>query len=148
MVSVVGPERDFFFERIDVADASIKALSSQSRELDLGHIQPAPLDRGLGQCKLLREIAGLLRGQRLVERAGGGRMQVILDQPHPIDTPRMRIDQRWHERRIIDGRASHSDLAKTPVPQRFEGKQHTTRSLANLCVILTCGPAGFHGHWR
>ena len=97
------------------------------------------------QFKFLCEIEGLLWGQSLVERAGGVRIQVILDQPNPIDIPLTCFNQLLHKRSRIDGCASHSDLDKTPVASWFEGKQHTTGSLAHIFVILTCGPAGCHG---
>ena len=147
-VSCVAPAHDFWCEGITVADTSIKALPGKRRKLELGQVQPAALERGLGQFNCLREIAGLLRGQRLVERAGGGRMQVILDQPHPSALPITCFQQRVHERRIINGRAAHADLGKTPTAQGFEGTQYTTGALAHIFVILTCGPARFHGHWR
>ena len=97
------------------------------------------------QFKFLRELEGFLRGQRLVERTGGMSIQVILDKPNPIDPSITGFAQLLHERRRIAGRASHADLDKTPAAQWFEGHQHTTGSLANIFVILTFGPAGFHG---
>ena len=80
-------------------------------------------------------------------KSRGVRIQVILDQPNPIDTPITCFNQLLHKRSIIACRASHSDLGKTPAASWFEGNQHTTGSLAHICVILTFGPTGFHGDW-
>jgi hypothetical protein len=68
-----------------------------------------------------------------------------LDKPNPLDPSITGFDQLLHERSIIDGRASPSDLDNTPAAQWFEGHQYTTGSLAHIFVILTCGPARFHG---
>src|SRR5215472_9961311 len=72
------------------------------------------------------------------------RIQIVLDEPNPIDIPIMRFDQLFHEQRIIDRSASRPDLDKAPASQRFKGDKNTTGPLPLIFVILTFDPARVH----
>src|SRR3954470_20543897 len=59
-----------------------QALPGQHRQLDLRHVQPAPVLRRVVDLQLLGDPPGLLRRERLVERGQLVRVQVVHHQHH------------------------------------------------------------------
>ena len=58
------PGGDFGDERVAVADPTIEALASEHRELQLGHVQPSAVDRGVVEVELSEEPARLVRSEK------------------------------------------------------------------------------------
>ena len=51
------PGGDLGGERVAVADAAVEALAGEQRELELGHVQPAAVDRGVVEVELPEEAS-------------------------------------------------------------------------------------------
>src|SRR4051812_25957308 len=71
------PGGDLGGERGAVADAPAEALASKHRELQLGHVQPTAMDRGVVEVELPKDASGLGGRECLVEGGRGVRVQIV-----------------------------------------------------------------------
>ena len=75
VVAAALPGGDFASHRLDAVDAPVQALPHHDIDLDFGHIEPAAMLRGIDELEAVPQRLGLLGGKRLVQRAGGMRVQ-------------------------------------------------------------------------
>ncbi len=89
-------------DHLYIVDASIQTLSREHIQLDLGHVQPAPMFRRIHKFKPIPEGFGYLRGERFVE-----------------GTRRVRIQVVHHQRDFRCGGIVGTNLCEKPRPHRF-----------------------------
>src|SRR5258708_24423044 len=91
------PGADFVDERLFVRDPTIQALAAQDTQLDLGHVQPAPVLGRVMNLQLVGQALRLRRSEGLIERGRAVRIQLIHDQHDGFRLGIAYVDQ------ILDG---------------------------------------------
>ena len=67
VVAAALPGSDLASHGLDVVDTPVQALAHHDVDLDLGHIEPTAVLRGVDELEAVPQRLGLLGGKRLVQ---------------------------------------------------------------------------------
>src|SRR5215207_58873 len=138
------PGGDLGDEGVAVADAAAEALARQHRELQLGHVEPTAVDRGVVELQLPEDAPGLVGRERLVERARGVGVQVVQADADAVGVREVAIDQVAHLPGEVVLGALVGDVHMSPGPERLGDQEEIRGSLALVLVVDPLGLAWRH----
>src|SRR5215203_1907274 len=79
-VALLFPHTHFLGKRFLVGDALIHTLTSEHRELDLGHVQPRAVLWGVVDLQPLQQTPSFTRGERLIQSGRGMGVEIVQNQ--------------------------------------------------------------------
>ena len=82
--------RNAFTQDLHALDAPRQAAAGKNSDLDLGHIEPAPMFGGIMELDALQNASCFGRLEGFIQGSSGVRVQVILHDAHIF---RLRIDR-------------------------------------------------------
>ncbi len=132
-------------ERFLVRDAPVKALAGQYGQLRFSHIEPASMFWRIVPLKPFRQAAGLLRGEGLIERGFGVRIEVVLNQADFPGIGEMDIAQLFQNMGIIDGSAPLANFNMAKAFKRREQHEQAGGPVALVFVVIPGGLPRLHG---
>ena len=134
------PGRDCSLERGFVGETMVEALLLQDAQLDLGHMQPAPV---LG-CAMQRQLPGnpprLSRLKRFIQRRDLLRIAMVQHDPHPRGFGGAFVHQPLHRVGEVDLRSLLRPLHLPPAGLRFHEEKKVTRAVALVGIIIALRP--------
>ena len=83
-ISFPDNSQDFSCELINSRNASVKASTSDGRELDLDHVEPTGRLGCVNELELLRHGKGLISREMLIEGTGIVGVQIVLNEPNAL----------------------------------------------------------------
>jgi hypothetical protein len=102
----------------------------EDADLDLDHVEPTGVFRGVVELEAAQDAAGLGGGKGLVESAGGMDRQIVLHDTDAGGLGVMDIDEFAHAVSIIHGGAPFGDFDLAPGPMRIEGDEEIDSAVA------------------
>ena len=135
------PGSDLGHQGVAVPDAAAQALAGQQRELQLGHIEPTAVDRGVVKLQLSQDASGLVGCERLVEGRRGMGVQVIKDDPDGGRVREVAVDEVAHLLGEVVLGALVRDVNMSPGPERLGDQEEIGGSLALVLVVDALGLA-------
>src|SRR6266699_231242 len=121
-----------------------QALTSQHREFDLSHVQPAAMLGSIMKLQAPSDPTGFLRLKCFVERARCMRIQIVQDHPDHRSGRKMHIDQILHCLRKIDFGPSRLDFKMSPSQLRFQQQEQATGALPLVLRVEALWLTGLH----
>ena len=114
----------------------------QDAQLDLGHMQPAPV---LG-CAMQRQLPGkpprLSRLKRFIQRRDLLRIEIVQHDPHHRGFGGAFVHQPLHRVGDVDLRSRLRHLHMPPAGLRFHAEKKVTRAVALVCISIALRPPG------
>src|SRR5512135_1191119 len=135
LVPLFLPRRHLSFQLLPRLDPTRQALPGQHRQLDLRHVQPAAMLRGVVDLQLLGDPPGPLRRERLVQRRQLVRVQVVHHQHHFLRLLVHLLDQPTHHLGEVHRRPTLGHLHRPPTEQRFADHEQVGRPVAGILVV-------------
>ena len=108
----------------------------ENADLDLDHVKPTGVFRGLAELEATQDAAGLGGRKGLIEGAGGMDRQVVLHDTDAGGLGVMDIDGFAHAVSIVHGCVLFTDLDLAPGPMRFEGDEEIDSAVTTVLVIV------------
>jgi hypothetical protein len=112
-------------------------------DLDLDHVEPTGVFRGVMELEAAQDAASLGRGKGLVEGTGGMDRQVVLHDTDAGGLGIVDIDKFAHTVSVVHGGAPFGDLDSAPGPMRVEGDEEIDGAVAAVLVALALSRLGW-----
>src|SRR4051794_21316995 len=141
LVPLLFPGRHLPLQLLPGRDPPGQALPGQHRQLDLRHVQPAPVLRRVVDLQLLGDPPRLLRRERLVERGQLVRVQVVHHQDHLLRLLVHLLHQPADHLGEVHGGPPIGDTDGTPAQERFGDHEEVGRAVAGVLVVVPLGLA-------
>ena len=140
-VPVPLPRRHLGRQRRPVRDAPVQALPAEDRQLDLGHVQPTPVLWCEVPLDPVGQPPGLPGRERLVQRPGPMRVQVVGHQHHLLGVRVRLVQQALQEVREVDGRPPVGHFDHPPAGERLERHEQVRGPVTGVLRVLLGGTA-------
>src|SRR5512132_1005746 len=135
------PCGDFASQGGPVGQPPVQALLGEHAQLDLGHVQPAPMLGGGVEFELVGQPLGLGGSERLVQRGGCVGVEVVLDQHDPLGVRVVDVDEVLDAVGPVDAGAPVADAHVPPAGQRLADQEQVAGAVALVLVVGPCRPA-------
>src|SRR6266487_924689 len=134
------PRCDLPLQGRPVGQPPVQALLRQHAQLDLGHVQPAPVLGRVVQLQPIGQPLRLGRLERLIQRRGRVGVEVVLDQHDLLSVGVAHIDQVLDAVRPVDPGAPRADRHVPPAAQRLTHQEDVAHPLPLVLVVLPRRP--------
>src|SRR6202008_3133941 len=119
-----------------IGDPAAETLPLEDADLDLDHVEPTGVFRGVVGLEAAQDAAGLGGGKGLVESAAGMDRQIVLHDTDAGGLGVMDIDEFAHAVSIVHGGAPFGDFDLAPGPMRVEGDEEIDGAVAPVLVVV------------
>src|SRR3954454_11114629 len=130
------PGVDLGDELVAFADPPVQALAAQDADLDLDHVEPAGVLRGVVELQPSQEAVSLLRRKGFVQRASGVGREIVLHHPDPVGFGVVDVHEVAQAAGIILCRALAGDRHLAPGAMHVEADEQIDGAVALVLVII------------
>src|SRR5450759_3821049 len=128
-----------------IGNPAREALAGKDAHLDLRHVQPAAVLRGVVKLKAAQYPPRLFGSERLVQRGGAVRVQVVHDHRDPFRTGEVLVHKLAHGISPVDLSPPVGDLHMPPALQGRKEHEQVADAVALVLGIVAAAPALLHG---
>src|SRR5436190_1432 len=130
------PSSDFTDKAVRAVDPAVQALAAQDTDLDLDHVEPAGVLRGVVELQTARDAACFSWRKGLVEGTGRMDRQVILYDPDALGVGKMDIDEFPHTLGVILGGAPLGDFHIAPRSVDVDADEEIDGAVAAIFAVV------------
>src|SRR5450756_1960046 len=131
-----------------IGNPAREALAAKDAQLDLRHVQPAAVLRGVVKLKAAQYPPRLFGSERLVQRGGAVRVQVVHDHRDSFRTGEVLVHKFAHGISPVDLRSAVGYLNMPPALQGREEHEQVADAVALVLGIVAAASALLHGMRR
>lgn len=147
-VAIELPGVDFGCERVASGNATIETLTGERLDLDLGHVQPIRVLRGVVEVNAVQQLPGGLLAQYLLEALPEVGVQVIQHQMDASGRTVDVLDQVAYKGNEVDLAPALGDAHRSAPGFGLDGDEQIAGAAAHVLVVLACRSAAFHRQRR